>query len=187
MTDRARAADAIEAFLAALGLDSALVPELRDTGRRVADAFADDFLRGYRSDPAALLRGSLVEATTEVVVVRGLAVTTMCPHHLLLAEGTATVAFAPRGKAVGLGALVAVVGTLAARLVLQESLGEDVVSLLQAELEPRWVACRLVLRHGCMTGRGERAHGSTVETLATRGLEAPHERADALRIVLGAA
>ena len=29
--------------------------------------------------------------------------------------------------------------------------------------------CRLLLEHGCMTARGERAHGAKVETIAFSG------------------
>ena len=84
----------------------------------------------------------------------------------------------------GLGAVVTLVDDLARRLVLQETLGEDIAEALHGELDARWVACRLVLSHGCMTARGERAHGTQVETLALRGLEDPRDRSEALRIVL---
>ncbi len=184
MIDRAKAAAALEAFLRALGLEPEADPELRGTGRRVADAFADEFLRGYEVDARAALRRHLVDATTGLVVVRDVAVVTMCPHHLLPAQGKATIAFAPRARAVGLGAVVTLVEDLARRLILQETLGEDIAEALQVELDARWVACRVVLSHGCMTARGERAHGTQVETLALRGLEDPRDRSEALRIVL---
>jgi GTP cyclohydrolase I len=169
MVDREKAAEALEGFLRALALNPEADPELRGTGRRVADAFADDFLAGYRVDAAAALEASVVTATTGLVVVRGIDVVTMCPHHLLPAQGHATVAFAPRDRAIGLGAVVSLVDTLARRLVLQETLGEDVAGHLERAIAPRWAACRLVLTHGCMTARGERAHGARVETVAVRG------------------
>jgi GTP cyclohydrolase I len=176
MVDREKAAEAIEAFLRALGRSPEEDPELRGTGRRVADAFADDLLAGYAASPADLLAANVVHATTGLVVVRDIAVVTMCPHHLLPAHGRSTVAFAPRDRAVGLGAIVALVDALARRLVLQETLGEDVVAHLARAIDPRWAACRLVLSHGCMTARGERAHGARVETVAIRG--APEDRND---------
>jgi GTP cyclohydrolase I len=64
------------------------------------------------------------------------------------------------------GTLARVVEACARRLVLQEAIGEDVVAALAKDLAPRWVVCRLVLRHGCMIARGERAHGAQVETVA---------------------
>jgi GTP cyclohydrolase I len=185
MVDREKAAEALDAFLRALGLQPESDPELRGTGRRVADAFADEFLRGHRVDANADLRANVVAASTGLVIVRGIAVSTMCPHHLLPAQGVATVAFAPRDRALGLGAVVALVDTLARRLVLQESLGEDVVAAIDEVIAPRWVGCRLDLSHGCMTARGERAHGARVETIATRGVDAERDAAAITGILLG--
>ncbi len=167
--DRDAAASHIEGFLRAIGRDPDADAELAETGRRVADAFVDELCAGYAQDPRALLRESAIAGDTELVVVRGVHVSTTCPHHLMPATGHATLAFAPAGRLVGVGTLVSLLEACARRLVLQESLGEDVVEALDAELRPRWVGCRLVLAHGCMVARGERAHGAQVETLALRG------------------
>lgn len=167
--DRDAAASHIEAFLRAIGRDPDGDPELADTGRRVADAFIDELCAGYTRSPQLLLRESAVEGSTELVIVRDVRLATTCPHHLMPAIGHATVAFAPAGRLVGIGTVVSVLEVCARRLILQEALGEDVVEALDAELRPRWVGCRLVLTHGCMVARGERAHGAQVETLALRG------------------
>jgi GTP cyclohydrolase IA len=167
--DRDAAASHIEAFLRAIGRDPDGDPELAETGRRVADAFVDELCAGYTSSPQLLLRESAIEGNAELVIVRDVQLATTCPHHLMPAIGHATVAFAPAGRLVGIGTIVTVLEACARRLVLQEALGEDVVEVLDAELRPRWVGCRLVLTHGCMVARGERAHGALVETLALRG------------------
>jgi GTP cyclohydrolase I len=120
-------------------------------------------------DARLLLRENSMAGDAELVIVRDVAVTTTCPHHLMQAQGRATVAFAPAGRLVGIGTVVSVVEAYARRLALQEALGEEIVEALDAELRPRWVGCRLILSHGCMISRGERAHGSRVETLALRG------------------
>lgn len=167
--DRDAAASHIEAFLRAIGRDPDGDPELAETGRRVADAFVDELCAGYTLSPQLLLRESAIEGTAELVIVRDVQLATTCPHHLMPAIGRATVAFAPAGRLVGIGTIVTVLEACARRLVLQETLGEDLVEVLDAELRPRWVGCRLVLSHGCMVARGERAHGALVETLALRG------------------
>jgi GTP cyclohydrolase I len=166
---RDAAAGHLEALLRAIGRDPDTDAELADTGRRVADAFVDELCSGYTTDARALLRESVIVGDAELVTVRDVFVTTTCPHHLMPATGRATVAFAPAGRIVGIGTIVAVVEAYARRLVLQEALGEDVVEALDVELRPRWVGCRLLLSHGCMVSRGERAHGARVETLALRG------------------
>lgn len=166
--DREQAARAIEAFLRALGRDPDGDPSLAGTGARVAAAFADDLLAGYSVDVDDLVARNVLPGTSEVVVVRDLPVTTTCPHHLLPSSGFATVAFAPDARLLGVGAVARLVDALARRLALQEEVGEGVVAALAKHLAPRWVGCRLVLTHACMTARGERAHGSVVETVALR-------------------
>lgn len=167
--DRDAAASHLEAFLRAIGRDPDTDPELVDTGRRVTEAFVDELCAGYMVDARLLLRENSMAGDSELVIVRDVAVTTTCPHHLMQAQGRATVAFAPAGRLVGIGTVVSVIEAYARRLALQEALGEEIVEALDAELRPRWVGCRLILSHGCMISRGERAHGSRVETLALRG------------------
>ena len=168
--DRKAAANAIDAFLRAIGRDPSTEPDLIGTGERVADAFADELCSGYLVDTRALLAHStIVGATDGIVIVRDVPVTTMCPHHLLPASGTATIAMQTRERLVGLGTLASLVEAHARRLTLQERIGEGVVADIIAVLEPEWVGCRLVLVHGCMVARGERAIGTRVETIALRG------------------
>lgn len=165
--DRIAAAKAIDAFLVAIGRTES---DLKGTGARVADAFLDDLCAGYAVDTKKLLEGSALPMTTSnVVAVRDVPLMTMCPHHLLLAMGTADVAFAPAGKAVGIGTLAALVDAHARRLTLQETIGDAVVDDVTAVLAPAWVVCKISLAHGCMVARGGRAVGSHVETLAFRG------------------
>lgn len=167
--DRDAAAGHLEAFLRAIGRDPDADAELLETGRRVTDAFVDELCAGYTIDAPSLIRENLIAGDAELVIVRDVFVTTTCPHHLMPATGRATVAFAPAGRVVGLGTIVAVLEAYTRRLSLQEGVGEDVVEAIDAELRPRWVGCRLLLTHGCMVARGERAHGAKVETLALRG------------------
>ena len=167
--DREAAARAIDAFLVALGRDVTQEPELVGTGARVAAAFADELLAGYGVDVDALLAQNVFAGQSETVVVRDIPVATTCPHHLMPATGVATVAFAPSGHLIGVGTVARALDAFARRLALQEQLGERTVTALNKHLAPRWVACRLVLSHACMTARGERSHGARVETTAVAG------------------
>ena len=169
MIDRSAAAPAIDAFLRAIGRDPAAETELAETAERVTDAFVDELCNGYDVDVPALLRTHTLEQSTEWVVARDLAVVTVCPHHLLPAVGKATVAFAPSTKIVGIGVLGKVVDAFAHRLVLQETIGEQVTEALMEQLQPKWAGCLLALRHTCMMGRGGRKHDAEVETVSIRG------------------
>jgi GTP cyclohydrolase I len=167
--NREAAAQAIDAFLRALGRDPTHEPDIVGTGERVAAAYADELLAGYAVDIDALLSQSVFAGTSELVVVRDVPVVTTCPHHLMPSTGHATVAFAPEEHLLGIGTVGRLIDAFARRLMLQEHLGERVVAALQKHLAPRWAACRLSLSHACMTARGERAHGARVETLALSG------------------
>ncbi len=168
--DRDAAARAIDAFLRALGRDAEREPELVGTGARVAAAYADELLSGYATDVDALLAPNVLAGTSELVALRDVPLTTMCPHHLMPATGVATVVFAPDERLVGIGTIVRVLEAYSRRLTLQERIGELTVAALQKHLAPRWAACRITLSHGCMTARGERSHGARVETLALSGV-----------------
>jgi GTP cyclohydrolase I len=183
--DRQAAAAAIDAFLRALGRDPSQEPDLVGTGARVAEAFADEFCAGYAVDARAKLAASVIDAEgAGLVIVRDIPVATTCPHHLLPATGTATVALLARERVVGLGTVAAVVDAHARRLTLQERIGEAVVRDLHEVLAPEWVGCRLVLTHACMVVRGEHALGSRVETVAARGATTT-ERLAAVHAALG--
>jgi len=169
--DREAAARAIDAFLLALDRDPAGEPALRETGRRVAAAYADELLSGYAVDVDAILAANVFGGASGLVVIREVPVATTCPHHLMPSTGSATVAFAPHERLVGVGTVARVVDAFARRLALQEAIGEGVVLALQRHLAPRWAACRIVLSHTCMTARGARSHGARVETVARAGGE----------------
>lgn len=163
------AARAVRAFLHALALPVDDDPELRDTPARVARAFADELLDGYRRDPAAALAGALPSASRDLVALRGVRYVSVCPHHLLPAEGVAAVGYLPGGRIVGLGDIVQLVETLAHRLVLQETLGAQIADALVAHLGARAGGVVLVARHACLSLRGERQGDAAVVTQSFAG------------------
>jgi GTP cyclohydrolase IA len=167
----AKAAAAIDDFLRALGHDPSKNPDLNGTGERVATAFAEELLAGYREDPiAALLRELIpVQPGEPTVIVRNVQVATMCPHHLLPAHGKATIAYQPARLLAGIGAIAKLATLLAKRLSLQETLNNAIVSELNRALKPVWIACTVHMTHGCMVLRGEHAHGTSIQTWKERG------------------
>jgi len=141
------------------------------TGERVASMFLDELCAGYDVDTRKLVASAAIDIeaqphTSTIVIVRDIHVVTMCPHHLLPSMGVATVAFKPTSRLVGLGTIAALVDAHARRLALQEHIGQAIADDLHAVLSPAWTGARLVLSHGCMIARGERAVGTKVETIA---------------------
>jgi len=167
--DLDQAARAIEAFLRALGHDPAGDPELARTGALVAEAYANDLLCGYAMDPAQILAESMTTAGGDLVLVRDLAATAVCPHHLLPSRGVVHVAYVPGERIAGLGALARLVDCHARRLTLQETMAQAVADSLVTHLGARAAGCAADLEPGCLTTRGERRHEARVASLATAG------------------
>ena len=164
------ASRAIDAFLRAVGAPVDDDPELRETADRVARAFGDDLLSGYREDPAALLARRTKTHVSGMVLVVELPVATLCPHHLLPATGRAHVGYLPTGDVVGLGAIGRLVDCFARRFALQEALGQNVVDALMEHLDCAGAGCVLDLEPTCVTIRGERRHGTRAITHAWAGV-----------------
>ena len=155
--DRERMEQAIAAFLDAAGLDRTSI-HLQQTPQRVAAAWMDEFLDGYRRDPLAAL-GETYPAPPgrpgELVVVSNLSFRSACPHHLMPYRGTAHVAYVPGDRVVGFGKLGELLDALAHRLVLQEDLAREVAEAIQTGLGAQGAACALFANQACLQLRGE--------------------------------
>ena len=159
-------------FLLALGRDPDGDPDLLGTPARVVDAYANELLAGYGVDVKALLSDGEAVAPGKLsglVALRGISVSTICPHHLLLSHGSATVAYRPGQRLFGLGTLAAVVNAFARRLSLQEAIGEKVVQALVEHGGAQAAYCELRLVHGCVVARGARQASSELLTTARLG------------------
>lgn len=177
--DLHRAARAIDEFLQALGHDPRTHPELAQTGELVAEAFGRDLLAGYMLDPGTILADT-TPGGSDLVVVRDIAATVTCPHHLLPAQGFVHLAYVPNGRLTGLGALARLVDCFSRRLVLQETMTRNVAEALVTHLGARAAGCVADLSSACLTARGERRHGARVVSLATAGDAECIARLDAL-------
>lgn len=167
--DLARAALAVEDFLRAIGAPLESDPELRGSGARVAEAFANDLLSGYDADPAQILGEHVASRADGLVVVSNLSAATLCPHHLLPATGVVHVGYWPSERVVGLGALGKLVDCFTRRLALQEDIAANVADALVAHLSARGSACIVDMEPTCMTVRGEKRHAARASVTVFRG------------------
>lgn len=186
--DRAAARAAIRSFLLALGQDPDAA-ELAQTAERVADAFVDELLVGYSVDVEELIRSGSEPCTAEVrdpIVLDELAVVTVCPHHLLVAEGVATVAYVPGERIVGFGTVARLVDALSRRLTLQEHIAPGIADALMTHGGAQGVCVRLVMNHACLRARGPVQSRARAISVAARGcLEEPQRWEGLLRVSSG--
>jgi len=167
--DRDRMASAIAEFLDAAGFDPNGQPHLRQSGERVAEAWADDLLEGYGSDPAKALGDPFPESSQDQVLVSDIEFFSSCPHHLMPYRGKAHIAYIPDGLAIGFSGIVRMLDVVAHRLTLQEWLTRDVVSVLMCELKPKGAACIIEATPMCAFARGVR-RPCRVASTAFRGV-----------------
>jgi len=128
---------AIADLLAACGIP----PETGHMGRtaqRVRELWQKRLLGGYELDPAEALGEGFVDPRSDMVVVRGIAVHGVCPHHLVPFRGVAHVAYIPGGRLHGFGRIARMVDAIGHRFTYQEWMTRDIADAL--------------VRHGCAAG-----------------------------------
>ncbi len=171
--DKPAMEEAVRAFLVAAGLDPKSHPDLGETPRLVARAWADEFLAGYRTSPAEVLAERMPAPRSrakELVVLTRVEFQSVCPHHLLPYRGRAHLAYLPGRSLVGFGQLVHLLDCLAQRLVLQEDLARQVADALCQEIGARGAAVLLEADQACLALRGGKRPGSLATAEAYAGL-----------------
>lgn len=138
---------------------------LLETPARASRAWLE-YCAGYAHDPGAHLGRTFAEVGgyDEIVLLRDIPFQSHCEHHLAPITGTASIAYLPRDKVVGISKLARVLHGFARRLQVQERLTTQVADCIWEGLRPRGVAVRITALHGCMTARGVQTHGVSMVT-----------------------
>ena len=185
--DLERIEHAVREILAAIGED----PErdgLQDTPARVARMYAEVFA-GLREQPDQHLQVLFEANHDEMVMVRDIAMTSMCEHHLVPFIGKAHVAYIPNddGRVTGLSKLARLVDAYAKRPQVQERLTTQIADELERTLQPKGVLVIIEAEHLCMSMRGVRKPGASTVTSAVRGLFRSNQatRYEAMRLIDG--
>jgi GTP cyclohydrolase I len=105
----------------------------------------------------------------EMIIQKDIPFFSLCEHHIAPFFGTATVAYIPNKKIVGLSKLARTVHLYAKRLQNQERITNQIAERLQKELKPVGVAVSLNARHFCMEMRGVKTHDVNTTTTKLLG------------------
>ncbi|MEN9717667.1 MAG: hypothetical protein RIQ99_545 [Pseudomonadota bacterium] len=143
---------------------------LIDTPKRVARAWRE-YCQGYDEDPGLHLQRTFEEVGgyNEVVLLKDIPFQSHCEHHMAPITGTASIAYLPTDRVVGISKLARVLHGYAQRLQVQERLTAQVAQAIWDNLKPQGVAVVINAQHGCMTGRGVRTHGVGMVTSRMMG------------------
>jgi GTP cyclohydrolase I len=161
---------------------------LLETPARVARMY-DEILAGLHEDPKQhLYKQFHAENHDELVLVKDIAIYSMCEHHMLPFYGKAHIAYIPKaGRITGLSKLARMADGFARRLQVQERLTSQMADAVMEALDARGVIVVIEAEHMCMTMRGVQKPGSRTITSAVRGHfeKDVKARAEAMSLIRG--
>jgi GTP cyclohydrolase I len=168
--DTERVELAVREILEAIGEDPDRDGLVR-TPTRIAHMYEEIFA-GLHEDPSLHLTVTFEADNDEMVMVRDIAVTSVCEHHLVPFAGRAHVAYIPGtdGRITGLSKIARLVDGFAKRPQVQERLTTQIADALVDTLDPIGVLVMIEAEHFCMSMRGVKKPGSLTITSAVRGL-----------------
>ncbi|MEE2835850.1 MAG: GTP cyclohydrolase I [Myxococcota bacterium] len=138
---------------------------------RLTSAWCDELLGGELLDLDEAL-GSPLELTTkrQEIAMSGIRFSLVCPHHLTLAIGEASVSYQPRHHVAGPSGLVRLIDAATRRRILQEEAAEIIADTLERVLQPHGLEVTLSSEQTCVSCRGVRRQGTAFITTVRRGL-----------------
>lgn len=105
----------------------------------------------------------------EMIIQNNIAFFSLCEHHLVPFFGTATVAYIPGKRLVGISKLARTVELFSRRLQIQERMTQQIAECIGSALKPKGVGVILKARHLCQEMRGIKKIGTETVTSCLRG------------------
>ena len=171
---------AFERAVGDLLLACGIAPDNTHTGRtaqRVRELWQRRLLGGYELDPADVLGEGFEDARRDMVVIRGIAVHGVCPHHLVPFRGVAHVAYLPGGRLHGFGRIARLVDVIGHRFTYQEWMTRDIADALMAHGKAAGAACVIEAEQLCLLLGEDRRGDERVVTQAFAGAFEQSEQA----------
>ncbi len=139
------------------------------TAQRVRELWQKRLLGGYDLDPAEVLGDGFDDERRDMVVVRGIAVHGVCPHHLVPFRGVAHVAYLPGGRLHGFGRIARLVDAIGHRFTYQEWMTRDIADALMTHGKAAGAACVIEAEQLCLLLGEDRRGDERVVTQAFAG------------------
>jgi GTP cyclohydrolase I len=184
--DREKIAVGVRMMLEGMGED----PDrdgLQKTPERVADFYVE-LTEGMWQDPKEHIVPLPGDSHDEMVLVKDIAIASVCEHHLAPFVGKCHIAYIPKGgRIVGLSKVARIAEIFSRRLQVQERLTQQIANTLFDELSPIGVMVVVEAEHTCMTLRGVKKPGAITITSAVLGgfRSDPRTRAEAMSLIKG--
>jgi GTP cyclohydrolase I len=142
---------------------------LQGTPKRVVKSWGKLF-SGYQADLSGLNTTFEDGTCDEMVALKDIEFYSTCEHHMLPFFGTASIAYIPNGKVIGVSKMARILEMYSRRLQIQERLCQQVTSAIDTILQPKGSACVLTAQHFCMVSRGVEKQKSKMVTSSLTGV-----------------
>lgn len=139
------------------------------TAKRVRELWQKRLLGGYELDPAEALGDGFEDSRSDMVIIRGIAIHGVCPHHLVPFRGVAHVAYLPGGRLHGFGRIARLVDAIGHRFTYQEWMTRDIADALMHHGKARGAACIIEAEQLCLLLGEDRRGDERVITQAFSG------------------
>ena len=139
------------------------------TAQRVRDLWQKRLLGGYDLDPASALGDGFEDHRQDMVIIRGIAIHGVCPHHLVPFRGVAHVAYLPGGRLHGFGRIARLVDAIGHRFTYQEWMTRDIADALMQHGKARGAACVIEAEQLCLLLGEDRRGDERVVTQSLTG------------------
>lgn len=126
-------------------------PDFAETPERVAKMYKHFF---RNEDPKIHFSKKFPTTNDQIVILKGIHVTGLCPHHLVPIEYKVHIGYMPKGFALGLSKFNRVVEAVASYPKLQENMTDEICHLINEAMDPKGVIVVVEGIHGCMKFRG---------------------------------
>lgn len=159
---------------------------LKETPFRVRKALSE-LCAGYKMDPKDVFKTFDSDGYDQIVLLKNIHFFSMCEHHMLPFYGTASIAYIPNKRVIGISKLARLLEIYSKRLQIQERLCEQVTTDLETYLKPKGSACIIKATHMCMNMRGVKTRDAEMVTSSLKGafLEEPSCRMELFDLLKG--
>lgn len=151
-------------------------PHMARTAQRVRELWQKRLLGGYEMDPATALGEGFEDERSDMVLIRGIAVHGICPHHLVPFRGVAHVAYIPGGRLHGFGRIARMVDAIGHRFTYQEWMTRDIADALVRHGSASGGACVIEAEQLCLLLGEDRRGDERVVTQAFSGVFAESDQ-----------
>jgi len=127
--------------------------------------------QGYNQSPISVTNSALYseDCHEEMVILKDIALHSLCEHHMLPFTGQVHVGYLPNQKILGLSKIVRITEVFSRRLQVQERLTSQIADAIIEAVDPLGVIVVVECIHFCMVMRGVQQSKAKTMTSSIRG------------------